>query len=253
MHHGRVSALRRPVGRISFERIGQRVDMRTRLPEALPIGRRRAVVPALAPVLLAAVLAGCGAAPSSPPSPSPIVRPTPTPERPRFSQAVGQPASQLLTTLPKVAGGEQFDGLQVVNDSFHVGHPVDDILSALQKERRDAVSVFRYGENVTIGATAIEGVDGATLFETFVTTWNAGAVIERRQRLAAGSPAWELRARSGRLTVVYRLGNVVYLVQTHDRAMLEAILLDMPPSGLRYGAFGPFADPRAQVTLSVTD
>lgn len=192
--------------------------------------RRRAVVPALAPVLLAAVLAGCGTAPSPQPSPSPIVRPTPTPERPRFSQAVGQAASQLLATLPKVAGGGQFDGVQVVDDSFHVGHPVDDVLNALQRERRDAVPVFRYGENATIGATTVAGIDGVALLEAFVTTWNAGAVIERRQRLAAGSPAWELRARSGRLTVVYRLGNVVYLVQTPDRAMLEAILLDMPNS-----------------------
>ena len=63
--------------------------------------------------------------------------------------------------------------------------------------------------------------------------WGAPAVIERRQRLAAGSPAWELRARLGRLTVVYRLDDVVYLVETHDRDLLEAILLDMPPAGLQ--------------------
>lgn len=190
--------------------------------------RRRAVVRALAPVLLAAVLAGCGADASPPPSASPIVRPTSTPERPRFSNPVGHPASQLLATLPKVAGGEDFDGIQVVDDSFHVGHPVDDVLQALQKERRDAVSVYRYGEDATIGATMVTGIDGATLLEAFVTTWGAPAVIERRQRLAAGSPAWELRARLGRLTVVYRLGNVVYLVETADPAMLEAILMDMP-------------------------
>lgn len=181
------------------------------------------------PVLLAAVLAGCGADASPPPSPSPIVRPTPTPERPRFTQAVSQPASQLLATLPKVAGGEQLDGVQVVNDSFFlVGHRVDDVLRELQKERRDAVSVFRYTEDATIGATTVEGIDGATLFEAFVMTWNAPAVIERRQRLAAGTLAWELRDRGGRLTVIYRLGNVVYLVETTDQALLEAILLDMP-------------------------
>jgi hypothetical protein len=150
------------------------------------------------------------------------------PERPRPSQAVGQPAMQLLATLPEVAGGEAFDGVQVVDDSFNVGHPVDDVLSALQKERRDAVSVFRYGADATIGATNVEGVDGSTLFEAFVTAWNAPAVVERRQRVAAGSPAWELRDRIGRLTVVYRLGNVVYLVETIDAAMLEASLLDMP-------------------------
>jgi hypothetical protein len=190
--------------------------------------QRRAVVPTLAPVLLAAVLAGCGAAPSPPPSPSPNVRPTPTPERPRFSNPVGQAASQLLATLPKVAGGVPFDGVRIVDDYLHVGNPVDDVLEELQKERRDAASVFRYMEDATIGATAVEGVDGATLLEAFVTTWHAPAVIEREQRLAAGTLAWELRDRGGRLTVVYRLGNVVYLVQTTDPALLEAILLDMP-------------------------
>lgn len=189
--------------------------------------RRRAVVPALALVLLA-VLAGCDATPSPPPSPSPIVHPTPTPERPRFSNPVGQAASELLATLPKEAGGGAFDGVQVVDDYLHVGHPVDDVLEALQRKRRDAVSVFRYGEDATIGAAAVEGIDGATLFEAFVTAWHAPAVIERRQRLAAGTLAWELLDRGGTLTVVYRLGNVIYLVQTQDRALLEAILLDMP-------------------------
>jgi hypothetical protein len=179
-------------------------------------------------VLLAGVLAGCGVAPTSPPSPAPIVSPGPTPERSPPSHAVGQPESQLLATLPEVAGGEKFDGVQIVDDSFNVGHPVDDVLSALRKERRDAVSVFRYGADATIGATEVGGVDGSTLFEAFVTAWNAPAVVERRQRVAAGSPAWELRDRLGRLTVVYRLGNVVYLVETIDAAMLEAILFDMP-------------------------
>jgi hypothetical protein len=227
MHLDQLSTLRRSVGRTSLERIGRVGDVRTRLPEALAM-RKRAVVPALAPVLLAAVLAGCGVAPSSPPSPSPIVRPTPTPERPRFSQAMSQGASQLLATLPEVAGGERFDRVQIVDDALHVFHSVDDVLAALQKERRDAVSVFRTGEDATLGATAVEGIDGAVLLEAFVTTWNAPAVIERRQRLAAGTLAWELRDRGGTLTVIYRLGNVIYLVQTQDRAMLEAILLDMP-------------------------
>lgn len=193
--------------------------------------RRRAVETGLAAVVLAAALAGCGAAPSPPPSPSPIARPTPTPERPRFSQPVGQPASQLLATLPEVAGGHQFARVQIVNDSLHVGHSLDDVLEMLQKKRLDAVSVFRNGDAATLGATAVAGIDGAALLEAFVTTWNAPAVIERRQRLAAGGVAWELRDRLGLLTVVYRIANVVYLVQTDDQALLEAILVDMPSVG----------------------
>jgi hypothetical protein len=207
-------------------------EIRTTLSEVLAMRTRRAVVPVLALVLQAPMLAGCGAAPTSPPSPSPIVRPTPTPERPRFSQAVSLPASQLLATLPNMTAGERLDGVQVVNDSFHVGHSVDDVLSALDKERRDAVSVYRWGEAATIGATTVEGIDGARLFDAFVSTWHSPAVIERRQRLAADTLGWELRDRGGRLTVIYRLGNVVYLVETTDQVLLEAILVDMPRAGL---------------------
>lgn len=163
----------------------------------------------------------------------------PTPPVTRFSQAVSQPASQLLATLPKVAGGEGFDGIQVVNDAFNVGHPVDDVLSELNKERREAVSVFRWGANAEFGATTVEGIDGATLFEAFVVRWNAPAVIERRQRLAVGTLAWELRDRGGRLTVLYRVGDIVYLVQASDRDLLEAILLEMPPNGLRQSGGAP--------------
>jgi hypothetical protein len=192
---------------------------------------RRSVVPALALILAASMLASCVSDPSPPPSPSPIVRPTPTPERPRFSEAVGQLASQLLATLPSVAGGEQFDGLQVISDSFLSGHAVDDVLTELGKERCDAVAVFRWTEDATIGATTVEGIDGATLFETFVMTWHAPAVIDRRQRLAGGTLTWELRGRGGMRTVIYRLGNVVYLVETTDQALLDAILADMLPHG----------------------
>ena len=60
------------------------------------------------------------------------------------------------------------------------------------------------------------------------------AAAALKQALCAADPvAWELRDRGGNLTVVYRIANVVYLVQTVDPVLLEAILLDMPPGGLR--------------------
>src|SRR6185503_17366572 len=194
-------------------------------------------VPAMAPVLLAATLWACGVTPSplptssppptsSPLSPSPVVHPTPT----EFPQPTRDPngASPLLATLPEVAGGETFDGTQVIDGSFLSGHPLDHVLDELHKERSDAVSVFRNSADAAIGATTVEGIDGVTLLEAFVATWTAPAVIERRQRVAAGTQAWELLDRGGNLTVFYRLGDVVYLVATKDRAVLEAILLDMP-------------------------
>ena len=192
--------------------------------------RHRAAAP-LVP-LLTLLLAGCGATPPTPP-PSPTVHPTPTPQRPRFTQPVSQQSHHLLATLPLEAGGETFDGVRIVDDYLHVGHPVDDVLEALQRDRVDAVSVFRYGDHATIGAVTVQGVDNARLFETFVMTWHAPAVLERRQRLAAGTLAWELRARLGSLSVIYMRGNVVHVVETEDAALLEAILLDMTPAGLR--------------------
>jgi hypothetical protein len=168
--------------------------------------RRRAVAPGLAITFIPGLLAGCGVAPTVPPSLSQIVRPTPTPPRPRPTPAVSDAVSRLLATLPEVAGGERFDRVLIVDDTLNVFHAVDDVLEELQEKRRDAVSVFRNREDAILGATAVEGVDGAALLEAFVKAWRAPAVIERLQRQAAGTLAWELRDRGGTLTVVYRLG-----------------------------------------------
>ena len=100
--------------------------------------------------VLVVVLAGCGVTPS-PPAHSPIVRPTPTPERPRFTQVVSEATHLLLATLPALAGGEELDGVQIVDDYLHVGHAFDDVLEELQMKRLDAVSVYRYGDESTIG------------------------------------------------------------------------------------------------------
>jgi hypothetical protein len=162
-----------------------------------------------------------------------IVRETPTPRRPAVTQSVNQAAGELLATLPEVVGGEHLDGVQIVDDAFHVGHRVDDILEELHKERRDAIAVFRHSEDATIGATQVIGIAGPELLEAFVNTWNAPAMLDRRQRTIGGRLVWELRDRGGRLTVIYLFGNVVYLVETTDAALLDAILLEMPPFRLR--------------------
>jgi hypothetical protein len=142
------------------------------------------------------------------------------------------PPRQLLATLPADAGGLHFERYVIVDDSLDVGHLVDDVLAELGKERKDAVAVFRDTDESIIGATVIDGVDGETLLKAFVETWEAGAVIARRQRPVAGTAGWELtKRRSGRV-VVYRFANVVYLVSAPDFVTLEAILADMPPGGL---------------------
>lgn len=124
-----------------------------------------------------------------------------------------------------------FDRYQIVDDSWNVWHPVDDVLTALDRQREDALPAFRYAEDATIGAIAVEGIDGSTLLKAFVDEWNAPAIIARSQRQAAGTIGWALAERGGGLTVVYRRANVVYLVSAPDPAKLEAILSDMPPGG----------------------
>jgi hypothetical protein len=162
------------------------------------------------------------------------IRPTPTPNPLPTDSVSGRAADPLILTLPQVAGGVKFDWVRVVGEGlFEVGHPVDDVLRAIDKERGDAVAVFKSGQepSATIGATAVPGIDGGILLEAFVDTWHAPAVIHRWTRVIGGSEAWELAQRRGLLTVVYRRGDVVYLVEASDPSRLDAILSDMPPPG----------------------
>lgn len=185
--------------------------------------------------LLAWLLVGCVPGSSPPPASLPTLPPTPGSSEHRLpSPEIGSSARELLATLPETAGGQTFDGVQVVDDSLNVFLPVDDVLGALGKERRDAVSVSRYSDSdvAEISATRVEGIGGGALLKAFFDTWDAPAVVGRSMRVVAVSvTAWELEERGGTVTVIYRLGDVVYLVSTQDRDRLEAILRDMPMRG----------------------
>jgi hypothetical protein len=87
----------------------------------------------------------------------------------------------LLSSLPETVGGHSFDGVQVVDDSFPSGHPVDDVLAVLGKRRPDAAAVFRYASDGsgTMGAITVNGVDAKTLLDAVVDNWAAPAVIDR--------------------------------------------------------------------------
>lgn len=170
--------------------------------------------------LLLVLLAGCSTEPSRLPISIPTARPTPV-----------SPANQLLATLPADAGGLHFGSYRIVDDSFNVGHSVDAVLDEVNKVRADAVAVFRYAQGAGIGAVTVEGIQGDALLSAFVDAWDAPAVIRRRERPAAGTVGWELQNRRGNLTIVYRQGNIVYLVSTQDRDILRAILGDMPQGG----------------------
>jgi hypothetical protein len=159
------------------------------------------------------------------------VLPSPTTKLLWPNQVITHDADALLATLPTEAGGLHFDGVYAIDDSLMGGSPVDDALAAVGKNRRDALSVFRYSEDpaATIGATLVAGIDGDALLEAFARTWDAPAVIRRSQRAAGGSLAWELEERGGMLTFLYQRANAVYLAATHDPTILDATVADMPP------------------------
>jgi hypothetical protein len=139
-------------------------------------------------------------------------------------------ANQLLSTLPTTAGGVDFDTVRVIDDKSLSGHLVDDVLSALGKRRTEAAAVFRTSSigGASIGAVAVQGVEGPDLLLACVENWSAPAVIARSQRLANGTDGWELEMRSGQLTVFYLRGNIAFVVWSEERQVLEAVLEDMP-------------------------
>ena len=67
-------------------------------------------------------------------------------------------ATRKLTAKQKPetsAAGIQFDGVQVVDDFFQSGHPVDYVLTSLGKRRTDATSVFRYSSAASTSYSAV--------------------------------------------------------------------------------------------------
>lgn len=138
-------------------------------------------------------------------------------------------ANLLLTRLPTEAAGLRFGEYQIVDDSINVGLPVDDVLRELDKSRSDAVAVYRWTADVTIGATTVEGISGDTLLQAFVEAWDAPAVVSRTPRVFSNhASAWVLKERSGQVTVFYSIGKVVYMVSSRDNGLLEAVLATMP-------------------------
>jgi hypothetical protein len=189
----------------------------------------RLVILTTTSALLWSVLACDVERPSS--ATSPTESPSLTPERMGSVGTLSGPDEELLATLPKQAGGVSFAGVQVVDDSLNAFHYVDDALSAVNRDRHDAVAVFRYSEesSATIGATSVNGVAGDALLQAFADTWHAAAVIGRRNRMLGGTVGWELVERGGTVTVLYRRGDTVYLAAAPDPPTLDAILSDMPP------------------------
>jgi hypothetical protein len=139
--------------------------------------------------------------------------------------------NSLQASLPRQAAGLTFDRVQVVEESqFLSRHSIDDAYEELGKRRSDATAVFLYPLNgaADIGAVTVSGVSGETLLRAVVVTWSAAAVVARSQREIGDRAVWDLETRSGHLTAVYRRDDVVYIVSSDGRALVDAIMLEMP-------------------------
>jgi hypothetical protein len=156
-------------------------------------------------VLLLVLAAGCG----------PSGRPT---------------VADLRATLPTSVAGQPLDLVQVVDDNFNVGHPIDDVLAKVFKSRREASVVFldSSGGVRTVGAAAVSGVDGDTLLAATVATWNAPAVVGRSEHSIGDRSVWLIEERGGFQTYVYARGPIVYFAAADD-AEVARVLLDALP------------------------
>jgi hypothetical protein len=139
--------------------------------------------------------------------------------------------NSLQASLPRQAAGLTFDQVRVVEESqFLDGHPIDDAYREVGKRRSDATAVFLHPSNgaAEIGAVTVSGVSGDSLLRAVVDAWSAPAVVARSERAIGDRAVWGLETRSGHVTAVYRRDDVVYIVSSSDRALVDAIMLEMP-------------------------
>jgi hypothetical protein len=136
----------------------------------------------------------------------------------------------LLASLPNEAGGVQFDIVQVVDEEFEGGHPVDDVLAALDKTRRDAHVVFRESARGDggIGGLSVDGVSGPVLLDAVVEHWAAAAVIRRTEADLGARSGWLVETRTSHFTFAYQRGDALYFALSYDLAKVERFLMVMP-------------------------
>jgi len=136
----------------------------------------------------------------------------------------------LLNTLPVVGAGMALEQVTVVDESRRSGHPMDDVLMALGKSRRDAIIVFRSASSggPSVGAVTVTGVIGADLLIAVVDNLQSAAVISRTMTTAAGKDVWLIESRPDHLAAAYSHGDVVYLALSDERLVVDDLLAVMP-------------------------
>lgn len=136
----------------------------------------------------------------------------------------------LLGTLPRNVGGTAFTQVQVVDESFLSGHPIDDVLQRLGKTRKDAAVVYVYSADGsgTLGAATVSGVSGQELLDAVVDTWTAPSVTDRAEVAIGERTAWQLASRTGTVTIVYAAGEVVYFASSNEANRAERFAAALP-------------------------
>lgn len=139
-------------------------------------------------------------------------------------------SDSVLGTLPQHVVGVSLDTVTIVNDQYPSGHPVDDVLRALSKTRRDGGAVFRSSSrgSPSVGGIWVDGVDGAKLLDAVVNNWLAAAVIARTTTRIDSKDVWLLEIRPNHLAAAYSRGDVVYIASSDDRGELDQVMAALP-------------------------
>lgn len=144
--------------------------------------------------------------------------------------AQSRPSVEMLReSLPRAVNGIELSLVQVIDDTYMSGHPLDDALAHLSKERGDASAVFR-GDPVgrlELGAVAVNGVSGATLLDALAQAWY-GAASVHASPVNVGNGGWRVRTSRGHTTVLYRRGDIAYVASSSDDALIDDALREMP-------------------------
>jgi hypothetical protein len=139
-------------------------------------------------------------------------------------------AESLVATIPSRVGGMTLDAIQVVDDSYLSGHPIDDVLAVLGKGRKEATVVFRDATNgkLSVGAIVVAGVSANDVLAATVENWLAPSVSRREERVLSGRSVWLLDIRPDHYMATYAQGDAVYVVVADDLGTVERALSLMP-------------------------
>jgi hypothetical protein len=136
----------------------------------------------------------------------------------------------ILASLPAQARGVQFDQIDVIDETFQMGHSIDEVFRSLGKARSEASAVFRSSSDGSqvVGGVTVEGVGPAALLSAVVSEWDSASVTSRSREAIGDRDAWLLVERGGGATIAYARAQIVYIVFAEDPLLGHDIVGSMP-------------------------